>query len=81
MDILLWIVFGGIVGWLASLMMKTGAEQSTLLYVVVGVIGAVVGGWVMNYFGYGGTGGFNIYSFLVALLGAVILVWVVRLAR
>ena len=79
MGILLWIVFGAIVGWLASVIMKSGG--GLLWDIVVGIVGAVLGGFVMNLLGYGDVNGFNLYSFLVALLGACILVAVVRAVR
>ncbi len=78
MGIIIWIVFGGIVGWVASLVMKTDGQQGVVLNVIVGVVGAVVGGWIMNLLGESGGGGINLYSFLVALLGACILIAVVR---
>lgn len=78
MGIILWIIFGALVGWIASKIMKTDAEQGAILNVVVGAIGAVVGGWVMSMVGESGVTGFNIYSFLVALLGAVILIAIVK---
>lgn len=82
MGIILWIVFGGLVGWVASLIMGTDAQQGIVLNVVVGIIGAVVGGWLMSVFGESGTtGSFDLYSFLVALLGAVVLIWIVKAVR
>ena len=81
MGIILWIIFGGLVGWVASLIMKTDPEQGVVLNIVVGIVGAVVGGWIMNFLGEGGVGGFNLYSFLVALLGAVVLIMLVKLVR
>ena len=78
MGIILWIVFGALVGWIASLIMKTDAQQGFLLNIIVGIIGAVIGGWIMSFFGKTGVGGFNFYSFLVALLGAVVLIAIVR---
>ncbi len=81
MGIILWIVFGAIVGWVASLIMKTDAEQGMLLNILVGIIGAVVGGWVMSFFGEIGVTGFNLYSFLVAIIGAVVLIAGVKLLR
>lgn len=77
----MWIIFGGLVGWIASIIMKTNAQQGIILNVVVGIIGAVVGGWLMNLVGKSGVAGFNLYSFLVALLGAVILIWIVKALR
>ncbi len=81
MGILLWVIFGGIVGWVASLIMKTDAEQGLILNVIVGVVGAVVGGWIMSFFGHNGVGSFNLYSFLVALLGAVVSIAIVKAIR
>lgn len=84
MGILLWIIFGGIVGWVASLIMNTDKEQGVLLNVVIGVVGAVIGGWMMSFFGESGISGFNgfnLYSFVVALIGAVILVTVAKALR
>lgn len=81
MIIILWIVFGGLVGWIASMFMGTDAEQGILLNVVVGIVGSVLGSWLMNYFGEAGVSGFNVYSFVVALLGAVVLIAIVKLLR
>ncbi len=81
MGIILWIVFGALVGWIASLIMKTDAQQGAMLNIIVGIVGAVIGGWVMNMLGHTGTTGFNLYSFLVALLGAVILIAIVKALR
>jgi uncharacterized membrane protein YeaQ/YmgE (transglycosylase-associated protein family) len=81
MGIILWIVFGALVGWVASLIMKTDAEQGWVLNVVVGVIGAVLGGWIMSRFGDSGVSGFNLYSFFVALFGAVVLIAIVKALR
>ncbi|MCX6739698.1 MAG: GlsB/YeaQ/YmgE family stress response membrane protein [Candidatus Parcubacteria bacterium] len=81
MGIILWIVFGGLAGWIASMIMKTNAQQGIILNVIVGIIGAVIGGLIMNLLGYGGVGGFDLYSFLVALLGAIILIAIVKAIR
>lgn len=81
MGIILWIVFGGLVGWVASMIMKTDGQQGVFLNVVVGIVGATIGGWLMGGIGKGGVGGFTVYSFLVALLGACVLIWIVKLLR
>lgn len=81
MGIVLWIVFGAFVGWIASMIMKTDARQGVFLNIIVGVIGAVVGGWLMGIIGESGVGGFNLYSFLVALLGACVLIAAVKALR
>ena len=49
MGILLWIIFGGLVGWIASMIMRTDAEQGIILNVIVGIVGAVIGGWLMGF--------------------------------
>jgi uncharacterized membrane protein YeaQ/YmgE (transglycosylase-associated protein family) len=81
MSILLWIVFGALVGWIASLIMRTDAQQGAFLNVVVGIVGAVLGGWLMSFFGQTGVTGFNVYSFAVALVGAIVLIALVRAVR
>lgn len=81
MGIILWVIFGALVGWVASLIMKTDAQQGALLNIVVGIVGAVIGGWLMSIVGESGVQGFNIYSFLVALLGAVVLIAIVKAVR
>ncbi len=79
MNILIWIIFGALAGWLASIFMKS--NSSTVEDVVLGVIGAFVGGFVMNFFGQPGVTGFNLYSIIVATLGAVIIIFVGRKLR
>lgn len=81
MGIITWIIFGALVGWIASKIMNTDASQGTVMNVVVGIIGAVVGGWIMSFFGQTPVTGFDLYSFLVALLGAVVLIAIVRAIR
>lgn len=81
MSILVWIIFGGLVGWVASMFMGTDGQQGILLNVVVGIIGAVFGGWIMTFFGQSGVSGFNFYSFVVALIGAVVLIFIVKAVR
>jgi uncharacterized membrane protein YeaQ/YmgE (transglycosylase-associated protein family) len=73
MAILLWIIFGAIAGWIASIIMKNNAEQGALGNILVGIVGAVIGGYVMSAIGQAGVTGFNLYSLLVAIIGAVIL--------
>jgi uncharacterized membrane protein YeaQ/YmgE (transglycosylase-associated protein family) len=80
-NIILWIIFGAVAGWIASLIMGTNRQQGCLMDIVVGVVGAFLGGLVFSLFGGQGVTGFNIYSLLVAVLGAVILLWIVGLVR
>ena len=78
MDFILWIIFGAIAGWLASIIMKTDREQGLIMDIVLGIIGAFVGGFIMNFFGSAGVTGFNLYSFVVAIIGAIVLIWIGR---
>ena len=79
MDLIIWIVFGALVGWIASMIMSTGG--GLLWDIGVGIVGAVIGGFIMNLLGQNGVGGFNLYSFLVAVLGACVLIAIVRAMR
>lgn len=81
MGILLFILLGGIAGWLASMIMGTNDQQGILLNIVVGIVGAFLGGLVFNLFGAYGVTGFNLWSLGVAILGAVLLLGLVRLVR
>ncbi len=71
MSIIGWIVFGLIAGFIASRLVNRGGE-GLVLDIVLGVVGAVVGGWVFTFFGGDGVTGFNLYSMIVAVIGAVI---------
>lgn len=73
-----WIVLGGLAGWVASMVAGTNQRMGAVANVIVGVIGAFVGGLVMNLIGGQGVTGFNLYSFGVALLGAVITLFAAR---
>ncbi len=84
MNIIIWLIIGGIVGWLASLIMRTDGQQGILLNIVVGIIGAVIGGWLLSpLFGVGtiNNSGLSIATFLVSLGGAVILLALINLFR
>ncbi len=81
MEFLVWIVFGGLAGWVASLIMNTDGQQGIILNIIVGIVGASIGGFIMNSLGEGGVSGFNLYSFLVAVGGAVVLLFIVNLIR
>jgi uncharacterized membrane protein YeaQ/YmgE (transglycosylase-associated protein family) len=84
MNFIIWIIVGGILGWLASLVMRTDAQQGLLLNIVVGIIGALLGGWLLApLFGTGtiNQNDFSVSSLLVSFLGAVILLAIVNLFR
>lgn len=79
MGIIIWIIFGALVGWVASMVM--GGGGGLFFDIIVGVVGAVVGGFIMSLIGQTGVTGFNFYSFLVALLGALVLIGIVRVVQ
>lgn len=81
MGILLWIIFGALAGWIASIIMKTDSGQGTLSDIIMGIIGAVVGGFIMNLLGLSGVTGFNLYSLAVAVIGAIVVIYIGRMAR
>jgi uncharacterized membrane protein YeaQ/YmgE (transglycosylase-associated protein family) len=76
---LAWIIIGGVASWLASIVMKTNARQGLIMDIVVGIIGAIIGGYLFGLVGLSGVTGFNIGSLLVAFIGAVVLLGVLRL--
>lgn len=78
MGIISWIVVGFLAGWIASMIMKTDAQQGLLKDILFGVIGAFVGGFIMNFLGYSGVTGLNIYSIAVATLGAAVVIFIGR---
>jgi uncharacterized membrane protein YeaQ/YmgE (transglycosylase-associated protein family) len=84
MNIIIWLVVGGIIGWLASMMMKTDGQQGIILNVVVGIVGAMLGGWLLSPLLGAGTinqNNFSLPALVVSFLGAVILLAIVNLVR
>jgi len=80
MGLIIWLIIGGVIGWLASIIMRTDGQQGIFLNIIVGIIGAFIGGLIFS----GGSinnAGLNLYSFLVSLLGAVVLLAIVNLVR
>lgn len=81
MNILLWIIMGALAGWIASLIMKTNESQGFFADIAIGILGALVGGFIMNIFGQPGTAGFSLYSLTVSVAGAVLLLFVSKTLR
>jgi uncharacterized membrane protein YeaQ/YmgE (transglycosylase-associated protein family) len=79
MGILLWIIFGALAGWIASVIMKTDA--GAMMDIIMGIVGAVVGGFIMNLLGQSGVTGFNLYSMIVAVIGAIVVIYIGRMMR
>lgn len=81
MNLILWILFGFLSGWVTSIITGSNYQQGVMHDIVLGIIGALIGGFVMNLFGKPGVTGFNLYSVLVAIIGASLLILVVRAIR
>ncbi|KZE99903.1 MAG: GlsB/YeaQ/YmgE family stress response membrane protein [Rhodococcus sp. (in: high G+C Gram-positive bacteria)] len=78
LSIIGWIIIGGLAGWIGSKIMKTDAQMGIILNIVVGIIGGLLGGWILSTF-LDVEGGGWIFSFLTCLLGACILLFLVKL--
>jgi len=78
MSIITWVILGLIAGWVASVVTKTDYSHGAITDVILGVAGAVVGGLLFNLFGQTGVTGFNLYSAVVAFIGAVVLIYIGR---
>jgi len=84
MNIIVWLVVGGLIGWVASLLMRTDGQQGVILNVVVGIVGAALGGWVISPLVGVSTINqdvFSIGALAVSLLGAIVLLAIVNLVR
>ena len=84
MNIIIWLVVGGLIGWLASMVMKTNDSQGMILNVVVGIIGAALAGWFISpLVGVGAINqnNFSLPALIVSFIGAVVLLAVVNLVR
>lgn len=79
MGIITWLIFGALAGWLSSKIMKTDSSMGGWANIVVGIIGAGIGGFVASLLGLGTISGFNVYSLLIAIGGACILLFLVGL--
>ena len=85
MGIIIWLIVGGVIGWLASMIMKPDGQQGIFLNIIVGIIGAFLGGWIGGLLGIGGgdinSGDFSLSGLLMSLVGAVVLLAIVNLFR
>ncbi|MBS1966698.1 MAG: GlsB/YeaQ/YmgE family stress response membrane protein [Chloroflexi bacterium SZAS-1] len=85
MNFIVWLLFGALVGWLASIVMRTDAQQGALLNIIVGIVGAFIGGFVFNMLGIGGSNinnsDFSLGALIVSFIGAVVLLGIINLAR
>jgi uncharacterized membrane protein YeaQ/YmgE (transglycosylase-associated protein family) len=76
MNFIVWIIFGAIAGWIASIIMGRNAQMGACANIIVGILGAMIGGFAMQAFGAQGITGFNLPSMIVAILGAVVLLFI-----
>lgn len=74
-----WIIIGGLAGWIGSKIQNRDAQMGIGLNILVGIIGGLLGGWLLSAFGVDVAGGGLFFSFLNCLLGAVILLWIINL--
>lgn len=84
-NFIVWLVLGGVIGWLASMVMRTDAQQGALMNIVVGIVGAFVGGLLFSALGIGGAtindNNFSLNGLVVSFIGAVILLGIVNTVR
>lgn len=82
-NFIVWLLFGALVGWLASIVMRTDGQQGALLNIIVGIVGAFLGGFIFNMLGIGGSNinnsDFSLSALLVSFIGAVVLLGIVNL--
>ncbi|ROO25210.1 GlsB/YeaQ/YmgE family stress response membrane protein [Salinisphaera orenii] len=81
MGIIAWIIFGLIAGAVAKLLMPGDDPGGIIVTIVIGILGAVVGGFIATALGFGAVSGFNLGSFVIAVLGAILLLWLYRVAK
>lgn len=80
-NIAVWIIFGALVGWIASIIMHTNAEQGAVANILIGIVGAFIGGMISRMLGGSGITGFNFSSAILSIIGAVVLIGLLRILR
>jgi uncharacterized membrane protein YeaQ/YmgE (transglycosylase-associated protein family) len=80
MGLILWLIIGGVIGWIASMIMRTDAQQGIFLNIIVGIVGAFIGGLILSG-GSINSAPLTLTSFIVSLLGAIVLLAIVNLVR
>ena len=81
MGIIAWIVFGLLAGWVAKMLVPGRDPQGCIITMVIGVLGAVIGGFIGSWLGFGAVTGFNLKSFLIAVVGSILLLALYHLLR
>ncbi|MCA9953381.1 MAG: GlsB/YeaQ/YmgE family stress response membrane protein [Ardenticatenaceae bacterium] len=80
-NLILWIILGAAAGWIASMVMGRDAQMGALANIIVGIVGALVGGFLFNVLGLPGDTGFNFWTLIVATVGAIVLLFLVGVLR
>lgn len=80
-NIIVWLILGVVSGWVASKIMKRDSEMGFWMNLIVGVVGAFIGGWVAGIFGLGPATGLNVWSFIISIVGAVILLGIISMFK
>jgi uncharacterized membrane protein YeaQ/YmgE (transglycosylase-associated protein family) len=80
-NVLLWIILGAAAGWIASMIMGRDAQMGAVANIIVGILGAIIGGFLFNLVGLAGDTGFNFWTLIVAIIGAIVLLFLVGLVR
>ncbi len=80
MGIFMWIIFGALVGWLASLIMKP-KKGGLIRNIIIGIVGAFIGGYIGSFLGIGSVDNFSVQGFLIAIGGAVLLIWILKILK
>lgn len=80
-NIILWIILGAVAGWIASMVMGRDAQMGALANIIVGIIGALLGGFLFNLLGLPGDTGFNFWTLVVATFGAIVLLFLIGVVR
>ena len=80
-NIILWIILGAVAGWIASMIMGRNEQMGAIANIIAGIIGALIGGFLLNLLGLPGDTGFNLWTLLVAVVGAVVLLFIVGLLQ
>jgi uncharacterized membrane protein YeaQ/YmgE (transglycosylase-associated protein family) len=84
MNFIIWLIVGGLIGWVASIIMRTDAQQGIFLNIIVGIVGALLAGFIITPLLGGGTinsGNFSLIGLIISLLGSIVLLAIVNLVR
>ena len=81
MGIIAWIILGALSGWIASKIMGTDRRQGLMADIIIGIVGANIGGFAASLLGMGGVNGLNLYSLIIAVAGACLLIWILSRIR